>query len=90
MQDVRRGMGDEDLVMECCRLEGLDELSRCEGCGSRSCRTSWPVGMREPGRAVDSECSEFRSSLLFKSACGAGTADSFGCYAGWSSRISLL
>ncbi len=31
MQDVRRGMGDEDLVMECCRLEGLDELSRCEG-----------------------------------------------------------
>ena len=30
MQDVRRGMSDEDLVTECCRLQGLDELSRCE------------------------------------------------------------
>ena len=26
----RRGMSDEDLVTECCRLQGLDELSRCE------------------------------------------------------------
>lgn len=30
MQAVRRGMSDQDLVSERCRLEGLNEMSRCE------------------------------------------------------------
>lgn len=30
MQDVRRGMSDFDLVVECPRLENLAEMSRCE------------------------------------------------------------
>jgi hypothetical protein len=74
VQDVRRATSDQDLVEECSRLEGLDELSRLRRFASRSCRTSWSVGRQDPCEDVDSECSVYRSSLLFKSACGAGTS----------------